>query len=132
MGRADESGGMAEKDPQESARERQRERAEAAESAAADEEFGEMLSEHKYPATSEELAVDYGQEPIDMPNETESIGSVFDRLEGERFETAEEAEEALYNELSGSEGGPQEYNDERELAAGEDGPDDRDQPEGSL
>ncbi|MFC6905366.1 DUF5789 family protein [Halalkalicoccus tibetensis] len=122
---------MADKDPQESARERQRERAEAAESAAAD-EFGGMLSEHKYPATSEELAADYGGEPIDMPNETESIGSVFDRLEGERFDTAEEAEEALYNELSGSEGGPQEYNDERELAEGEEGPDDRDQPEGSL
>lgn len=123
---------MADKDPQESARERQRERAEAAESAAADDRFGEMLSEHKYPATSEELAADYGGEPIDMPNETESMGSVFDRLEGERFDTAEEAEEALYNELSGSEGGSQEYNDERELAEGEEGPDDRDQPEGSL
>lgn len=123
---------MAEKDPQESARERQRERAESAESAAADDRFGEMLSEHKYPATSEELAADYGGEPIDMPNETESMGSVFDRLEGARFDTAEEAEEALYNELSGSEGGPQEYNDERELAEGEEGPDDRDQPEGSL
>lgn len=124
---------MGERDPQESARERQRERAEAAESAAAD-EFGGMLSEHKYPATSEELAADYGQEPIDMPNETESIGSVFDRLEGERFESAEEAEEALYNELTGSEGGPEEYNDERGLAdLDEDVPEgEQDQPDGPL
>lgn len=125
---------MGERDPQESARERQRERAEAAESAAADDRFGEMLSEHKYPATSEELAVDYGQEPIDMPNETESIGSVFDRLEGERFETAEDAEEALYNELTGSEGGPGEYNDERDLEAVDESVSEgeQDQPEGSL
>ncbi|ADJ13541.1 DUF5789 family protein [Halalkalicoccus jeotgali] len=125
---------MGERDPQESARERQRERAEAAESAASDGRFGEMLSEHKYPATSEELAVDYGGEPIDMPNETESVGSVFDRLEGERFETAEEAEEALYNELTGSNGGPEEYNDGRDLDAVDESVSEgeQDQPEGSL
>ncbi|WP_122088515.1 DUF5789 family protein [Halalkalicoccus subterraneus] len=125
---------MEDRDPQESARERQRERAETAESAAADDQFGEMLSEHKYPATSEELAADYGQEPIDMPNETESMGSVFDRLEGERFETAEEAEEALYNELTGSEGGPEEYNDERDLSGVDEdvSEDEQDQPEGPL
>ncbi|MDL5362935.1 hypothetical protein [Halalkalicoccus sp. NIPERK01] len=124
---------MGDRDPQESARERQRERAETAESAAAD-EFGGMLSEHKYPATSEELAADYGQEPIDLPNETESIGSVFDRLEGERFETAEEAEEALYNELTGSEGGPEEYNDERDLGEVDESVSEgeQDQPDGPL
>ncbi|MEM4780848.1 MAG: hypothetical protein QXG03_04700, partial [Halalkalicoccus sp.] len=108
------------------------ERAEAAESTAGD-EFGGMLSEHKYPATSEELATEYAQDPIDMPNETESIGSVFDRLEGERFESAREAQEALYNELTGSEGGPQEYNDERDLQEVEESVGgEEDQPEGSL
>lgn len=107
--------GERERDPQESARERQRERAEHAESAAAD-EFGEMLSDHKFPTTSEEIAADYGDEPIDLPNETESVGSVFDRLEGERFESAREAQEVLYNELTGTEAGPEEYNDERDLS----------------
>ena len=125
---------MGERDPQESARERQRERAEAAESAAGD-EFGGMLSGHKYPATSEELATEYAQDPIDMPNETESIGSVFDRLEGERFEDAAEAEEALYNELTGSEAGPEEYNDERDLSEVEESigrEEDEDQPQGPM
>lgn len=125
---------MGERDPQESARERQRERAEAAESAAGD-EFGGMLSGHKYPATSEELATEYAQDPIDMPNETESIGSVFDRLEGERYDTAEEAEEALYNELTGSEAGPEEYNDERDLTEVEESigrEEDEDQPQGPM
>lgn len=126
---------MGERDPQESARDRQRERAESAESAAADDEFGEMLSGHKYPATSEELATEYAQDPIDMPNETESIGSVFDRLEGERFEDARQAQEALYNELTGSEAGPEEYNDERDLAEVEESigrEEEEDQPEGPM
>jgi hypothetical protein len=125
---------MGERDPQESARKRQRERAESAESAAAD-EFGEILSDHKFPTTSEEIAADYGQEPIDMPNETESIGSVFDRLEGERFEDARQAREALYNELTGTEGGPEEYNDERDLTEVEESigrEEDEDQPQGPL
>lgn len=125
---------MGERDPQESARERQRERAESAESAAAD-EFGEMLSDHKYPATSEEIAADYANDPIDMPNETESVGSVFDRLEGKRFESAREAQEALYNELTGTEAGPEEYNDERDLAEVEEDigrEEDEDQPQGPM
>lgn len=122
------------RDPQRSARERQRERAEAAESAAAG-EFGEMLSDHKFPTTSEELAVDYGDEPIDMANETESMGSVLDRLEGERFESAREVEEAVSNELTGSEAGPEEYNDERDLTELEEEvpeEEERDQPQGPL
>lgn len=125
---------MGERDPQESARERQRDRAEAAESAAED-EFSGMLSGHKYPATSEELATEYAQDPVDMPNETESIGSVFDRLEGERYETAEEAEEALYNELTGSEGGDEEYNDERDLTEVQESvgrEEEGDQPQGPM
>jgi hypothetical protein len=123
------------RDPQESARERQRERAEAAESAAADGEIGEMLSDHKFPATSEELAVDYGDEPVDMANETESMGSVLDRLEGERFDSAREVEEAISNELTGSEAGPEEYNDERDLTGLEEEvpeSEERDQPQGPL
>ena len=122
------------RDPQESARKRQRERAEHAESAAAD-ELGEMLSDHKFPTTSEELAVDYGDEPIDMANETESMGSVLDRLEGERFESAREVEEAMFNELSGSQAGPEEYNDERDLTELEGEvpeEEERDQPQGPL
>lgn len=107
---------MSERDPQESARERQRDRAESAESAAAD-EVADMLSEHKFPTTSEEIAADYGDEMIEMPNETESVGSVFDRLEGERYEDADEAREALYNELTGEAAGREEYNEEREVGA---------------
>ena len=95
------------------ARERQRERTERVEDMLGD--AGRMLGEHKYPATSEELASEYGDQSIDLANETESLGSVFDRLVDERFESAEEAREAVYNELTGEAGGSEEYNDERDL-----------------
>ena len=96
------------------ARERQHERTERVEDMLG--EAGEMLGEHKYPATSEELATEYGDQPLDLQNETESLGSVFDRLVDERFESADEAREAVYDEISGEAAGSEEYNDERDLA----------------
>ncbi|WP_435177519.1 DUF5789 family protein [Halorussus sp. AFM4] len=96
------------------ARERQRERTERVEDMLG--EAGEMLGEHKYPATSEELATEYGDQPLDLQNETESLGSVFDRLVDERFESADEAREAVYDEITGEAAGMEEYNDERDLA----------------
>jgi hypothetical protein len=96
------------------ARERQRERTESVENIL--DEAGRLLGEHKYPATSEELAAEYGDQPLDLQNETESLGSVFDRLVDERFESADEAREAVYGEISGDAASPEEYNDERDLA----------------
>ena len=98
------------------AEERQRERASRVESTV-DDVASRLLSEHKYPVTSEELAIEYGNEEIDLPNETESLGSVFDRIVDERFDSPEEAREALYNELTGGAGFQTEYNDERDLGA---------------
>jgi len=110
---------MADYDPntervQEGARERQHERTESVEAMAG--RLGELLGEHKYPTTSEELAVEYADEMLDLPNETESLGSVFDRLVDERFESPEAAREAVVNELTGEAGSPNEYNDERALS----------------
>lgn len=52
---------------------------------------------------------------IDRPTETESLGSVFDRLAEERFGTPTGAREAIMNERIGEGGGIEEYNDERAL-----------------
>ncbi|WP_327050670.1 DUF5789 family protein [Halomicrococcus gelatinilyticus] len=98
---------------QDRATERQHERTESVEDMLGD--AGKMLGEHKYPATSEELATEYGDQQLDLANETETLGSVFDRLVDERFESAEEAREAVYNEVSGEAAGMEEYNDERAL-----------------
>jgi hypothetical protein len=97
------------------AQERRRERAESVERMSAD--LGaEFFDEYKYPATSEELATEYGDEEIDLANETESVGDVFNRLVDERYESADEVREAIYNELTGEASGPEEYNDERALS----------------
>lgn len=98
---------------QDSAERRQSDRAGRVEDTVA--HAADLLEEEKYPVTSEELAADYADEPIDLPNETESLGSVFDRLTDERFESVEEAREALYSELTGTAGGVAEHNPERDL-----------------
>ena len=64
------------------------------------ETVGAHLDSLEYPVSSEEIAAEYATEPIDLPNETESLGSVFDRLGDERYESAEEARQAVYGELS--------------------------------
>jgi len=58
------------------------------------------LGRQDYPTTSEELAATYAADPSELPNETESIGSVFDRLD-DRFEDAEAAYRALVTEFEG-------------------------------
>lgn len=98
---------------QDNAERRQHERAERVEEIVSD--AGDLLGEHKYPTTSEELAVEYADHPLDLPNETETMGSVFDRLVDERYESAEEAREAMYNEITGESAGFEEYNDQRDL-----------------
>ena len=73
------------------------------------------LGDMEYPVTSEELASEYANEPIDLPNETESLGSVFDRMTDEQYDSPEEVREAAYGEITGEAGTPNEANDERDL-----------------
>jgi hypothetical protein len=94
------------------ARERQDERAEHVENIL--DEVETDARERKYPVRSEELATDYADQPIDMPNETESMGSVFDRLD-EEYDSPEEIRESLHGELTGEAGGRGEYNEQRDL-----------------
>ena len=99
---------------QDRARQRQSERADHVESIL--EETGTLLRDHKYPTTSEELAAEYGDHPIELANETESLGSVLRRLgDREEFDSPEEVREAVYGEITGTAGGPEEYNEERDL-----------------
>ena len=98
---------------QDRAEQRQSERADHTESifAAVERDLGEL----EYPVTSEELATEYATEPIDIPNETESIGSVFDRLVDEQYDSPAAVREAAYGELTGEADSPNEANLERDL-----------------
>jgi hypothetical protein len=109
---------------QERANERRRDRTETVE-----DELGRvgLFEADKYPVTSEELAVECGDEEIDLPDGTESLGSVFDRLVGERFESPDEAREAVYDGLTGEAAGPEEYNEQRPV-----GPIDDDERDGGI
>ena len=95
---------MADENPDERdqrrARARQHERAEAVENLLEDTGTLVDLRDHKFPTTSEELSEVYGDQSIDLPNETESLGSVFDRLD-EEYDSPEEVREAVYGELTG-------------------------------
>ncbi|SDR18692.1 DUF5789 family protein [Natronobacterium texcoconense] len=98
---------------QDHAEQRKSDRADRTESILEDVE--QHLGELEYPTTSEEIAAEYGNEPIDMPNETESLGSVFDRLAGEEYDSPEEVREAVYGEITGEAGDHHEANTERDL-----------------
>lgn len=73
--------------------------------------------DHKYPMRREELAVEYADHAMDLPNETEALGSVFDRLGDRRYATPADAREAVVNELTGAEAGFSEGDEERVFAA---------------
>jgi hypothetical protein len=98
---------------QDAATRRSRERAERAERAST--ELEGYFGEFEYPVSSETLATEYGDQTIDMMNETESLGSVFDRLADEQYETPQEVREAVYRDISGAAGGEEEYNTERDI-----------------
>ena len=93
--------------------ERKAARAENAESILEDVE--RHLGDVEYPVSGEELSAEYATDPIDLPNETESLGSVFDRLANEEFASAAEAREAIYGEITGEAGDVHEANPERDL-----------------
>lgn len=112
---------MSERDPdpdpdrvQDRAEQRQSQRADEVEDVLDDVERD--LGEREYPVRSEELAEEYAEQPLDMPNETESLGSVFDRMtDDEEFDSPQEVREALYGELTGHAAGEEEYNEGRDL-----------------
>ena len=82
---------------QDAAEERRHERTERVEGTLAD--VREDLGEQAYPVSSEDLAATYADQSVDLPNETESLGSVFRRLD-DTFEDEEAAYEAVAAELT--------------------------------
>lgn len=106
-------------DPQDASRRNQRERAEAVERVLR--EVDPDLEAHSYPVRREELAARYGDTTVELPNETESLGDVFDRLTDRGYETAREARAAAVGEIAGAPVEGDEYNVERDLGPEEAG-----------
>lgn len=99
-------------DPQDTARDRQRERAARVESIL--EAVDPELDRHAYPTNSEALAAEYRAAELDVPGETETFEDALDRLadrHGE-FANAEEARAALTTELRRDEAFDDAFSDE--------------------
>lgn len=86
-------------DPQDTARDRQRQRAAHVESIL--EAVDPDLEEHAYPTSSEALAAEYSASELDLAGETETLADALDRLadEYDEFADPEEARAALTAEL---------------------------------
>jgi hypothetical protein len=89
---------MDREDVPERAAARQRERAASVERILAEVEA--RLDDHKFPTRADELAEVYRDDPIELPNDTESVAAVLDRRD-ERFEAPAEVREAVQRAVSG-------------------------------
>jgi hypothetical protein len=82
----------------------------------------ELLRDHDYPATTDQLADSYGDYELDLPNGSETLADVFGRVESETFGTSGEAEELLYSAVSAKAIGRKGYSDRDPTTLGTTGP----------
>jgi hypothetical protein len=82
----------------------------------------ELLRQHDYPATTDQLTDSYGDYELDLPNGTETLGEVLRRVESETFGSSGEAEELLYSAVSSKAIGRKGYSDRDPTTLGTLGP----------
>ncbi|WP_458188910.1 DUF5789 family protein [Haladaptatus sp. NG-WS-4] len=85
-------------------------------------EADELLDAHQYPADTEQLIAAHGDYVIDLPNGTEAFADVFERIENETYESAQQAREAMYCALSHKAVGRRHYSDRDPTTMGTFGP----------
>ncbi|ELY98065.1 DUF5789 family protein [Natrialba asiatica] len=71
----------------------------------------EVIDDHEYPATTEELIEDCGDRVLELPNGSETVSDVLARLESETFESADDAHLAVYSAVSNKAVGRVGYSD---------------------
>jgi len=106
-------------DPQESANERRHEHVEAVERIL--DSVDPALEEHAYPVNSEDLSAQYAESIEGLPNETESLGSVFDRLDDDEYDSPMAVKEAVLREVSDAAPSPTTAGEDRDLRPGAQG-----------
>ena len=82
----------------------------------------ELLADHDYPATTEQLAAAHGEYVLDLPNGTETLGDVLGRVDSETFHSASEAKTTLYSAVSSKAIGRVGYSDRDPTVMGTHGP----------
>lgn len=71
----------------------------------------DLLETQSYPITAEELAEEYEDHELTLPNGAENLGSVIERTGEESFESAFEAQQAVFASLSHKAIGRKGYSD---------------------
>ncbi|EMA51972.1 DUF5789 family protein [Halococcus salifodinae] len=85
-------------------------------------EFGPLanrIDNHSYPATSTDLIEDYGDYEVELPDGTQTLENLFEPLQGEEFDSAEDARQAVLNMVDDRAIGRKGYSDRSPPAPGE-------------
>lgn len=81
-----------------------------------------VLADQSYPLTAEELVERCGDHEVDYPNGDERLAAVIERTGEARFESAREAQFAVYGALGADAVGRIGYSDRDPMPMGTDGP----------
>lgn len=81
----------------------------------------QLFDDQTYPATTNELIENYGEEQLELANGSETIEDVLEVMGQETFESAEEARYAVYTGLSSAAIGRVGYSDRDPTPPGCDG-----------
>ena len=82
----------------------------------------DVFTDHSYPATTSEVISEYGDNEIQLPNGTETVGEILGRLGEETFDDPEAVREALLGGVSHKAIGRRFYSDRDQYTPGEYGP----------
>ncbi|MGM0398943.1 MAG: DUF5789 family protein [Halobacteriota archaeon] len=83
----------------------------------------DLLESQSYPLTADELTDRHGDHELSLPNGDESLGAVIERSGEDSFETAFEAQQAVYASLTSKAIGRKGYSDRDPTPMGVYGPD---------
>jgi len=81
------------------------------------------MNDHDYPRRPVTSSEAYGDVQLNLPNGTESLGDVLERLTPETYENADQARLAMYSAVSSKGIGRVGYSDRDPVSISEDGPD---------
>lgn len=79
----------------------------------------ETFATHTFPTTTDELIEEYGEMEFELPNGVEQLGDVLDRVDGEEFDSAEDALQSTYGALGEEAIGRKGYSDRDPVCPGE-------------
>ena len=85
-------------------------------------EFGELtdrIFSHEYPATSDDFIDEYGDYEVEFPGGAQTLQNLFEPLQGETFDSSDDARQAILNMVDERAIGRKGYSDRNSPVIGE-------------